>query len=169
MAKLFFNEKKVGVESALLFWKGFPTPLSPNDFGDPVAGSTAAHACVYDDAGDLIEMLSVDRAGEDCDSDKPCWVGRGSGVLLYLDKNRQADGVMKMLFSGGGLGGGKAFLKAKNLAKKGITSMPTGVAAKLAGQVAPTIQLVTDDGLCLSATITEVQKDDGAQYNAQKK
>ena len=169
MAKLFFNEKKAGVEGSILFWKGYPQPLSPANFGDPVAGSTAAHACLYDDAGDLIEMLSVDRAGEDCDSDKPCWVARGTGVLLYLDKNRQADGVMKMLFSGGGLGGGKAFLKAKNLAKKGITSMPTGVVAKLAGQVAPTIQLVTDDGLCLSATMTEVQKDDGAQYKAQKK
>ena len=47
--------------------------------------------------------------------------------------------------------------------------MPTGVVAKLSGLVAPTIQLVTDDGLCLPATMTAVQKDDGAQYKAQKK
>ena len=37
------------------------------------------------------------------------------------------------------------------------------------GNTHPTIQLVTSDGFCVGATMTEATKDDGLQYKARKK
>lgn len=79
------------------------------------------------------------------------------------------DGVAKILFKGGDPGEGKADVSGKNNPKKGQTSVPTGVVTALTLNEAPTIQMVTTDGFCISATMTEVKKDDGAQYKAQKR
>ena len=51
---------------------------------------------------------------------------------------------------------------------KGQTALPTGVVAALSGQIAPTAQILTSNGLCIGATLA-VTKDDGVQYQAQKK
>jgi len=64
---------------------------------------------------------------------------------------------------------GKAAAQGRNNASKGQASLSTGLAAALAGNTTPTIQLVTSDGLCVGATMNKVGKDAGGQYKAQKK
>ena len=63
----------------------------------------------------------------------------------------------------------KADVAGANNASKSQTALPTGVVAALSGNVHPTIQLVTSDGFCLGATMTEATTDDGLQYKARKK
>jgi hypothetical protein len=48
-------------------------------------------------------------------------------------------------------------------------ALPTGVAAALAGNTHPTIQLTTSNGLCIEATMSETTRDDGVQYKARKR
>ena len=48
-------------------------------------------------------------------------------------------------------------------------ALPTGVAAALSGSVAPTIQVVTNNNVCIRATMTDVKRDNGLQYKANKK
>ena len=74
-----------------------------------------------------------------------------------------------MKWAGGAATKGRAAAQGKNDAGKGMTSLPTGLVAALTGDTAPTIELVTNDGLCVGATINKVTKDAGGQYKAQKK
>ena len=89
--------------------------------------------------------------------------------LERQDKPGSADGIVKIAFKGGLAGKGQASAQGKNDAKKGYTSLPTGLVAALTGSTSPTIQLVTSDGLCVGAKMNKVGKDDGQQYKAQKK
>jgi hypothetical protein len=87
----------------------------------------------------------------------------------YKDKTAAADGIGKIGYGAGDAGKGKADAAGANNVKNGQTALPTGVAAALAGNTHPTIQMVTSDGLCIGATMTEAKKDDGVQYQARKK
>jgi hypothetical protein len=167
-AKLQYSEKVVGKEKAKLQWKKIATRTMQADFGDPVATDTAATVCIYDDAGDLVRDLIVDRGGQLCDG-AACWKSVANNGWSYKDKSSSADGISKLLFKSGDVGKGKASAKGKNNPAKGQVSLPTGVVGALAGNNTPTIQMSTSDGFCVTATITEVKTDDGLQYKAQKK
>lgn len=78
-------------------------------------------------------------------------------------------GVVKLAFNGGDAGKGSASAQGKNDLGKGLTALPIDVVAALAGQTHPTLQIVTSNGFCVGATMTEVTKDDGLQYKARKK
>lgn len=80
-----------------------------------------------------------------------------------------APAISKIGYSAGGAGKGKADAAGANDAAKGQNSLPAGVVAALSGNAHPTIQLVTSDGFCVGATMTEATKDDGLQYKARKK
>ncbi len=167
-AQLQSNEKKAGKEKLLLQWKKITTATTRASFGDPVGGTTVAVLCVFDDAGTLVQEQVVDRAGQACGA-KPCWKTTGKQGLAYADKNASAAGVTKLSFGGGAANKGKAAAQGKNDAAKGLTSLPTGLVAALRGNTAPTIELVTNDGLCVGAKMNKIGKDDGTQYKAQKK
>ena len=126
--------------------------------------------CVFNDVGALVGEHVVDRGGAAVRRPKPCWKhDRQAGPRLRRQAPRRAAGIAKLTFGGAAAGKGKASAAGKNDAPKGITSLPTGLVAALTGNTAPTIQLVTDDGLCVAATMNKVGKDDGLQYKAQKK
>lgn len=126
--------------------------------------------CIFNDAGTLLsqQQVVVDRAGQTCGK-KPCWKATGKQGLAYQDKTAAADGVTKLQFVGGAAAKGKASAQGKNDVAKGLTHLPTGIASALSGNTAPTIEMITSDGLCIGATMNKVGKDEGGQYNAQKK
>ena len=134
----------------------------------PIDGTTVVAACVYADGGTLAGNFVVDRARDFC-AGKPCWKAKGTKGYGYQDRNAPGDGITKLAFSAGDPGKGKADAAGANNAGKGQTALPTGVAAVLAGSAAPIMQLITSDGFCLGATLTEVTKDGGGVYQARKK
>ena len=166
-AKLDYNENTAGKEKMKMKWKKLLDTTQPGDFGDPVAGTTAVALCIYNDANDLVQEFVVDRAGEQCAS-KDCWKAKGTSGYGYKDKDNSADGVSKLLLKAGNAKA-KTDAKGKNNWAKGQTSLPIGVIAGLRGNMAPTIQMVTSDGLCVSATMNAVKKDEATRYAAQLK
>jgi hypothetical protein len=167
-AQLKSDDKHTGKEKLKLRWTKIATATTRASFGDPVAGSTIAALCIFNDAGTLVGELIVDRAGQTCGT-KPCWKQTGKEGLAYKDKMASAAGVAKIGFVGAAAGKGKTNAQGKNNADKGLASLPTGLSAALTGNTSPTIQLVTTDGLCVGATMNKVVKDEDQQYKAQKR
>jgi hypothetical protein len=93
----------------------------------------------------------------------------GSAGAQARTRRLSPDGITKIGYGAGDAGKGKADAAGANNVKNGQTALPTGVAAALAENTHPTIQIVTSDGLCIGATMTEAKKDDGVQYQARKK
>lgn len=166
-AKLIWSEKKAGKEKVKLQWKKIADATVQGDFGDPVDGGTGVRACVYDDGDALVASFEVARAGQLCNG-KACWKAKGSKGFGYKDKLASADGVTKIGFGSGDATKGKADLGAANNAAKGLADLATGVVAVLSGNSAPTAQLLTTDGFCVTATLDNVKKDDGVIFSAQK-
>ena len=167
-AKLQADEKTAGKEKLQLQWKKIAPATTRASFGDPVTGNTVAVACVFDDGGAFVGEYLVDRGSQTCDG-KPCWKLTGKEGYAYSDKTASASGIAKMKFAGGDPNKGQAAAQGKNDAGKGLSSLPTGLVGALTGNTAPTIELVTNDGLCVGATMNKVTKDEGGQYKAQRK
>ena len=167
-AKLQINEKRLGYESLKMQWKRIANETQASDFGDPVAGSTIVSLCLYGDEGNLVQRFEVARAGESC-AGKPCWKAKGNRGYRYRDRGLASDGIETLGFVAGLPGRGQASAKGRNHLLKGHTALPAGVVARIHGATNATIQFSTDAGFCATATMTEVQKDDGSQYKAQKK
>ncbi len=146
-----------GKERLQAKWTKGPELLQ-TDLGSPIDGGTGTvvSLCIYDQADSLAGVLSVDRAGEDCDG-KPCWKSIGAAPpagkgYAFKDKTSASDGVHKLFIKAGTAGKSKANLKAKG------ASIPTGIAAALQSSTSATIQLRASDGVCLSHTLTEVKE-----------
>ncbi len=167
-AKLQSNEKTAGKEKLKLLWKKVAGATSRTAFGDPVTGGTVAVLCIFDDGDTLIREFAIDRGSQPCGT-KPCWKLSGKRGFLYKDKSGSAGGIVKIGFVGGDPDKGNAGAQGQNNPKKGLTELPAGIAAELGGNTMPTIELVTSGGLCIGARMNDVQKDDSAQYKAQKK
>ncbi len=89
---------------------------------------------------------------------KDCWKAVGSKGYLYKDRDIAADGVLLIKALGGDAGKSKILVKAKNKGSKGQLSMPTGIAAALAGSTSATVQLHGSDSPvgCYSTTLMNV-------------
>ncbi len=167
-AKLQYSEKKAGKEKMKLQWRNISGATTQAGFGNPVDRDTSVTLCIYADNDTLVQEFIVDRAGQLCVG-KPCWKARGSKGYGYKDKGSSTDGILKIGYVSGDPGKGKADATGKNNAAKGQTALPSGVVSQLTGNVAPTIQLLTGDGLCVEATMNQVKKDKGMLYKAQLK
>ncbi|MFT5042143.1 MAG: hypothetical protein ACI8TX_003125, partial [Hyphomicrobiaceae bacterium] len=167
-AKLQINESVAGRESLKLNWKKFDEVTVQTDFGNPGDDPDAVHLCLYSDSGALVQQLSVDRGSQLC-AGKDCWRSAGDKGYRYKDKLASADGIQKMNFVSGRVGSGKADARGANNESKSQSSLPTGLAAALAAEITPTVQMVADSGFCVSATMTLVRRADGARYDAFKK
>ena len=92
---------------------------------------------------------------------------------MYKDRDGTTWGINKMLLFAGAAGKGKVLIQGKNNAKKGQTSLPTGIAAGLAGSTSVTLQLTPSDPggaiPCYSMTLDTVVKDTGELFKALKK
>jgi hypothetical protein len=166
-ARLDANEKTPGRERLKLQWRRLATATTPAGFGDPVAGTTRIALCLYDDAGALVRGLVVDRAGDLC-AGSACWRATGTHGYRYQDRLAASAGVTKIGYLSGSTGTGKADAAAANNASRGQTALPPGIVAGLAGNTAPTVQLVTSDGFCVGATMTDVLRDEGGLYKARR-
>lgn len=164
-ASFAYSGKKIGAESLKVSWGKLPSTLL-SAFGDPVSGATGVAVCVYRDDNALVQSFVVDRAGASCGA-KPCWSTKPGVSFAYKDAALSADGISSISFSASATAGkGKASATGKNNAAKGLNSLPTGLASALALQAAPTVQLHTTDGFCVSATMNAVKTDDGSSYQA---
>ena len=162
---LLVKENKPGKEKILAKLIKGPN-LVQSDFGDPIGGTTAALACIYDDASALVGELIVDRAGDTC-AGKACWKAIGDKGYLYKDKETMADGVkihkLKASDSGKSLG----LVKAANNSAKGQLSMPTGIAAALSSSANATVQLrASSESVCLSVTVDDIKKQESDFFKA---
>jgi hypothetical protein len=133
---------------------------NPLDVGQGGTG-TSYLLCVYDAASNLAGGVFVDRAGDICD-DQPCWKpvgkapndpnGPGKGYK-YKDGSLAAGGILKIIYKGGiVVGTSKAIVIGKG------PGLPSGVAAALQSSSQATVQLRSSDGICLSATLTDVKR-----------
>lgn len=158
---LLVNEKAAGKEKLKVVFTKLQSAVTPSQFGDPVNGTTAYNVCVYDAANQLRGEYTVDRAGDICGNGKPCWAAVPNKGYKYADKATAADGILKMSVSGGAALKGKVIVGGKNLG-----TLPTGVAAALAGQPSATVQVLASDGICVGMTLGTVKKADGLIFSA---
>jgi len=122
---------------------------------------------VYDDADDLAGKLEVDRAVMQC-AFRDYWRTAGATGYVYNDRAASADGVTSLKLLGGPGGKSKILLTAANNSAKGQTSLPTGIAAALAGSTSVTVQIHGSDAPeeCFSTTLGTVVKDTGNVFKA---
>lgn len=136
-------------------WRSGATVL-PEQLGVPTVDASYA-LCLYDGSGALFHVARIPAAA-DCDG-VPCWRGLGKpvGVLgwKFKDKTRRYDGVASILVKPGARGKSKAAFKAGTpapaVAPFAFPSPPLGFL--------PTVQLGSDTGGCMTATMLLVEKD----------
>lgn len=77
-ATLLIDERKPGREKLKAKFKRGPA-VAKEDFGDPMdPGGTAYLVCLFDDAGEYVGQLDLDRAGFSCKG-RPCWKDKSQG------------------------------------------------------------------------------------------
>jgi hypothetical protein len=163
---LLVSEKSAGKEKLKVKLSKLQPLVMPGQFGDPAGGDTNYAICIYDDADQLSGEISVSRADDDCGSPPAdCWESTTKGYK-YFDKLTEADGILKMIMSGGDPGKGKITVIGKNKASAGQTALPTGIAALLQSNTQATVQVLSSDASCFGATVTQVKTADGQVFNA---
>jgi hypothetical protein len=167
-ASLEWNERTPGRERMKMQWKRLGAATTQGDLGDPVAGTTRVSLCLYDDAETLVRGVTIERAASAC-GDRPCWQTLGARGYRYTDKLATADGVTRVGYVSGDVGRGRADAAGANNALKGQTALPVGVVAALAAATHPTAQLVTSDGRCFTATMSEVTRRDDGIFKARRR
>ena len=161
---LLVDESKPGKEKLTVSWRKGPA-LSKTDLGNPLAvGGTAYDVCAYDESGALAGQWLVHRAGATC-GNNACWKETGKG-FRYKDPDATTQGIRSMVLKADEAGKSKLAVKGKNNAEKGQSSLPTGVAAALAGSGSATIQL-RGAPQCFSCAVT-TSKDEGGKFKAKQ-
>jgi cysteine-rich repeat protein len=159
------DERKPGSEKLKIGLKKLVDAVAAADFGDPVAGETVHRICVYDDALQLQLDIEVDRSGDFC-GEGPCWKSLGAKGLVYADPVAAAEGIFKITAKPGSARKGAISIQGKNDPKKGLTALPTGVAASLAGSTQVRVRFLASDGLCFEDLLGKVTSDTGLVYKA---
>jgi hypothetical protein len=96
-----------------------------------------------------------------------CRPGPAGGTgIKYADPAGSASGVASVVAKGGAAGKGKLSVAARDKASKGQTSLPTGIAARLAGTPSARAQVLASDGACFELGATTVRKADGTVFDA---
>lgn len=136
------------------------------DYGNPiVGGGTGYSACVYDDADLLVADMRVARGGDFC-SGKECWKTIGGDVPLgkgykFKDKLLISSGVLKLQFKGGDAGKSQVKLSGRGL------NLPDEITEALLASTAATLQIRGSDmAQCLSATVTDISKQEVDRFKA---
>jgi len=164
-ARLTILEKRAGREKLSLRMSRFEA--EPADFGDPVDGSTRLGVCLYDSADSLVAELLVDRAGNLCGrKQRECWAQASEHTLRYRDPDAAAAGITQVRLRAGAAPRGKLRVRASNRAARGMTALPAGIAAALAGHTVASAQVAAHDGGCVHAALSDVTRDDGTRWKA---
>jgi len=169
-ALVIIGEHKRGYERLKIMLKRFTPPLDAARFGDPVGGTTSIGVCLYDQASTLVSEIVVDRAGDRCgQTGRACWRRPRASELRYADTDLASHGVRRIILKAGTTTVGRIVVKAKNVARRGQLSMPTGVANRLVGDSAVTVQVITSDADCFSAPIDQVLSANGRRFKARRR
>jgi hypothetical protein len=130
---------------------------------------TRVSLCIYDGNGNLAGELITAGPTSTCTEGAPCWKSIGSAPndpngpgkgYAYKDIDANTDGLQKLLYKGGDAGKPKVIVKAKG------STLPLGIPAALQSSTQATIQLRSSDGECLSATVTEIKKQEAGFFKA---
>ncbi len=167
-AVLQVSEKKPGKEKVKVGLKKLVPAVTQLQFGDPIASMTSYAVCIYDQADGLVGQMQVNRPFADCGIPpvEPCWKALSDKGYKFLDKATTSDGVLKLITKGGKAGKGKVTLVGKNDSRKGLLSLPTGIAPLLAGNTQATVQIVTSDADCFGVTVVDVKKAESLFFKA---
>ena len=139
--------------------------IAATDFGNPTFTEDYS-TCVYDDGGNLVGSISIDRGGLDCGS-RPCWQSLGAKGFLYRDRDASADGVTLARLIAGSANKPMILIKAANNARKGQLALPTGIAAGLTDTASVTVQFRGNDAPhCFSMTLENVKKQETDLFKA---
>lgn len=163
-AAVSVDERRAGSEKLKLQWKGLDGDTDRSAFGDPVSGTSRYALCLYAD-GTLAGEYFVDRAGAICGG-PACWSSAGSG-WNYKDASASASGIRQIQARSGPAGKGSVKARGQNNAKKGWSSLPTGVAAGLSNGSEVVAQVRIDDGLCIRAAVSARTRETG-RYSGSK-
>ena len=107
------------------------------------------------------------RGGDACGPrGQPCWKATGGSGFRYKDPDAAADGVRTIRAASRSSERTRLSLQAANDAGKGQTALPVGIAAGLQDATSARVQLLTTDGACFDATLADVRRADGAQFEA---
>jgi hypothetical protein len=170
-AFLLVKENVPGKEKLVAKLGGGPA-LDQTDLGNPLMGTeggtgTVVSLCIYDGDGNLAGELVAGGPTSTCAEGAPCWKsigaapndpnGPGKGYA-YKDADASTDGLQKLLYKGGEAGKPKAIVKAKG------ANLPLGIPAALQTSAQATIQLRSSDGECLSATVTDIKKQEAGFF-----
>jgi uncharacterized delta-60 repeat protein len=172
-AFLLIKENVPGKEKLVAKLGGGPA-LAQTDLGNPLSGAeggtgTMVSLCIYDGNDDLAGELVAAGPTSTCTDGAPCWKSIGSAPndpngpgkgYAYKDTNADTDGVQKLLYKGGDAGKPKAIVKAKG------SSLPLGIPAALQTSTQATIQLRSSDAECLSATVSDIKKQEAGFFKA---
>jgi hypothetical protein len=149
------NEKTFGKEQIKVKVGNLFSSVPLSFFGDPVAGTTGYAICLYDQTNARVAAMRVNRADQQCGT-RPCWKVSGGTSYKYADRLLAADGMLTLQLKSGAAGVGLFNAKGKNNLGKGMTALPTGVAAKLTGSRHATVQLMSSNAGCVTGVVTDV-------------
>jgi len=161
-AKVAVKEKVAGRERLQVAFRMLAGSVEADDFGDPISGTTSHAICIYDETGDVVADLRVDRAGATCGT-SACWRALADAGYRYKDPEGSADGV-RTIVARGGSGTGRLIVKARNTTSS--AALPTGITARLAGAAAVLVQVHADDGACFGGRVEGVQRADTVVFKA---
>jgi hypothetical protein len=150
------NEKTPGKEQIKVKIDRLASALPLSFFGDPVNGNSGYAVCIYNQANARVATLRVNRPQQMCGT-RLCWKIAGGTSYKYSDKLLSSDGMLQLQMKSGIAGKGKVVAKGKNNAPKGLTALPTGVAAQMAGNTQARVQLMSSHGACVTGTVINVK------------
>jgi len=153
-ASLDVLEGRRGREKLIAGFRHLPSSTGVEDFGDPAVGLTPYELCLYDSTDALVARLLVDRAGDTCGTDGPCWKATRDGYR-YKDSIGETLGVRKITARASSRGGRLKF-RAANRWAKGQSALPSDIAGSLAGQEHVVAQLEIGGGACVSANLDQI-------------
>jgi hypothetical protein len=135
--------------------------LQQTDLGDPIGGGTAYSLCLYDESAGLVAGMCL-RPGGTCGRD-PCWRSLGKdppdGKGYRWKDSAAAAGITRLICRGGEAGQSKLIVNGRG------RNVPSGIPKALQSSAQATVQLHSSDGLCLSATLTDLRKNDPDFYS----
>lgn len=131
-----------------LSWKWTHGPTAtPEDFGDPVDGSTSYKLCIYDEGGPSgaprLILSGWIPSGGSC-AGRDCWRRAGASSFRYKDKTRSSDGMQTLVLKAHADGSAKIVAAGKG-AGLAFAVPELGLAAPV------TVQLQSTHGGCWEA------------------
>lgn len=156
-ASAFLDDQANDRRDRVLFkWtRGDVTDLA--DFGDPLAGTSRYHLCIYDASSSAQPLVDLAVAPGGICGNRPCWKPTGTRGFAYRDRHGSQGGVTAIRLGAGAAGKAKLQFQAKGATLE-TPSLPLSLPL--------TAQVLVDDGNGLQCWQTTFL---GAKHNTAAK